>query len=282
MSDAVFQSGTVLKRDVTAFIRDAFINAGWQQVSTDLVNDGYIFYSTGEDGNKETYIRMRATGTSRFDASDTGYEIDFWTLKGYVPNPGGSGTGTMTIGTAFTAAMVMGVSNLTFNTTAQYFIHTNRDRMILFLEWPSSLGDYKTHVLYLGSATTFYPETQGQSNTIMASNLYSSTWNNLIYLQNNNLNTLNTYQTMSWYYTLANTNPDREGKLYFSELYFGDTLEGYRGKIEDIYLLPTANVIWKDEIVVDTQRYRIMVPQVYGSPWYNSFPPSPYMAIRIA
>jgi hypothetical protein len=289
----VFRTGTVEKQNIFQFMIDELTAAGWKQISTSIANDGYVFYSTGKTGNKKIYLNMRPHPTNGFNVLAQGDRFCIRGVKSYIPNPSESGPGTFEfrIGNASTwydLALISyyGGTAIPLSVQFKYYVYTDLDKIILFLEAPAYLGmPPKCAMVYLGAANSFCIENQGQNSTFLSTGYYYyfSTTVNFVGSVKDESGAAKTYAQGDFRYQAAPINPDAHGTYYLSPLFLGDSTEGLRCVFEDFYVLPNSNSLSHgDEIVIDYTVYKVIKVNAYGNSYWYSNLPETTLAVRIS
>jgi hypothetical protein len=276
----LFTTGTVNKGGLFNTLNTQLVTAGWVQISTDVAGDGYVYFSSGQDGNQRLFINFKdGATTTGFVGNNTGAYVQVRNLLNYIPNAGGTGPGTVTAqpNAWYNIALTPSNASLTLTTPYTYYISTNKNRMILFLQPPVFAGT-NAYCWLQGSLAMLAAENNGQNNVTLSTCTQLTT--NAVLFASNTAGA-SAYQSMLWYYTLPPSNPDVTGKYHITQLYVGSATEGYRAKLDDLYILPNKNVINGDSITIGSEIYQVIYTELWGSGYVNSFPTN-YFAIRIS
>ena len=84
------------------------------------------------------------------------------------------------------------------------------------------------------------------------------------------------------FYMLTPKNPDVNGNYNISELYFGNTNIGLRGKLDTFFILPNQNIVNKDTLTVNTTTYKVFITSTFaGVTTFDNFPTTAF-AVKIA
>jgi hypothetical protein len=290
---SVFRTGIVEKQNIFQFMVDELTAAGWQQISTSIATDGYVFYSTGKAGNKKIYLNMRPHPTNGFNVLVQGDRFSIRGLKSYVPNPAGSGPGNFefrwasaTVWYDFALISYYASTSIPLSVQLKYYVFTDLDKIILFLEAPPYLGTPpKCAMIYLGAANSFCVEDQGQNNTYLSTGIYYYIGTNVYFVGSvkDESGTYKSYVQGDFRYQAAPKNPDAHGTYYLAPLFLGDGTEGLRCVFEDFYVLPNSNSLSHgDEIVIDYTVYKVIKVNAYGNSYWYSNLPETTLAVRIS
>jgi hypothetical protein len=278
MADYLFQTGTCLKQDLYETIKGIMVSAGWTNISTNYATDGDVMYSTGENNDKTLFFQMRDTNASAANSIKT---TDYNVMSYRLPNVFTAGTGTYPTGTAGTSertvaneawkVMYIAPTATVINrtTTITYRYNCNKNRLIFIVEYPE--GTAIAPVLnYIGIPDIVYGSDTGSRGLIVATTGGASAAN-IVQITNAVAELPNdtASSTRAVYCQLSAKNPNTSGKYMMSEMYYGNTTEGMRGKITGVFALPNQNILNGDTITVGTKQYRVIVA---GSLNYNSFP----------
>jgi hypothetical protein len=290
MPDYIFSTEQVAKKDFYNWFLNKMIEAGWRNISSKPDTDGDVLQSTGEDGNRNLILNVRPGNTNGYTGigsnpiTTTDYNVmSYRLLNDYTPGAAGtSGTSSRPLASrAWEPFYVVPTSaQVPKDTMLTVRYNVNKNRMIMLIETPSAVG-VAPILYYIGLPDETYcsePNSRGLLVAATAYNKYSGsvhisdTVGELASIGATAGISNNTYQT------LAPKNPNASGKYVISDIFYGDSTIGFRGKLTGVFALPNQNVLNGDIIKIDTKQYYVAVCQSAG---YNAFG-SLALAIQIA
>jgi hypothetical protein len=258
---SIFTTETIPKSTVYQRIKDLLVGAGWANISSKPSTDFDVFYSKGVADDKELYFQLQDSGFST-----SGSTISARLINKYTPGAEGvAGTfDSIKTGEAFKnlypVAYSPGIgvpadSMITFSYTV------NLDRIIFVCEPPLSLGIYP-NIVYLGAMSLYGTEVNSRS-VILSQTLYIAAFANsnsvvvsgLSYTDTSPTTFLTTYRinTLSEY----NNNDVR----MLSEIAVGSANEGFRGKLDGLYVLnvnSSTRTAYGDILTDGTNTYKVL------------------------
>lgn len=271
MADIIFSTGTCKKKDTITTLVNLMKTAGWQDVSSNPTTDFIVLKSKGEAGNKDLFIQFRAGNTTNASPIDTtDYNVASYRLmESYTP--GASGV-TGVFGRPTEAWRVLYIAPTTAlisqEVTMTYYYHANKDRIIFVVETPESLA-YGPVTHYFGLPTSFVNE-PGSRGVVAVSSAYGVTANTVLVTNAaGELPPDAASSTRIIYATLPPKSPNSAGKHTPVEMFYGNTTEGVRGKLDGVYVLPAGGVNNGDTLNVGIKKFRAVVNGVGST---NSFP----------
>jgi hypothetical protein len=256
VADYIFQSGSCLKSQLFANIKNILISGGWTDISSNPATDFMVFQSSGESGNQNLVFQLRDTNTSNTNSvSTTDYaqgSIRF--ISTYTPAGAGQ-AGTFgraaEVWKPFPTASYSSTAVSSPSSTINYRYHVNKNRLIIYFEYPIP---YAPSFQYIG-----IPDIQYASEPASKGLLQAGTG-----LANNTVNVTDAAGeaasqsasvTRTAYFQTTPKNPNSAGKYHLSEVFIGDANEGYRFQLTGIYIAPIAGLINGDTFVIGTKRY---------------------------
>jgi hypothetical protein len=283
-TDYVFTPGTCAKKDFYGVLTAALITAGWTNVSSLATTDYEVYTSTGNTGDRSLVLNLRkgSTATPANDVSTTTYcQFSFRFPTMYTPGTSGV-AGTFVrpdVWRDVYIAPVAAAGQLAMDTTYNYKIYADKNKIIFSIEFPPATG-YAPIFVYLGLPDTLYcTETSNRGMVYVSTTNFGLTAANLLIADTpTGMGSLATCYVQPTICTLAPKNPNNSGKYTVSDIYYGSATEGVRGKLDGVVALPSTSVLTADIITVDTYQYYVLNCHVLGT---NSFP-SAAVAIRIA
>ena len=283
MADYIFSKGTFLKREGFRNIVNQFKSAGWVDVSSNPTADFVVLNSKGESGDKDLFIQLRpfetVEATNSTETTDFNI-ITYRLIEKYTPGATGvSGTFERPTETWQKIHLVPLATVVNKDTELTYHAHVNKNRMIITIESPPTVN-LNAITYYIGLPDVTYTTESGSKGLVVPSTFYPRT-NGVIHVSNSADGTPNetTSTTRTIYCTLSPKNPNSAGLFTFSEMLYGSTTEGIRGKLSGLFALPNGGVNTGDIIKVGMKEFRIIVNQQTST--YTSFPTATF-AIQIA
>jgi len=270
----MFTQGTCLKKELYGKIKELMIGAGWENISSDPTNDFDVMYSTGEAGDKKLVVQMRATAINGLNSiEDTNFATASLRLIGsYTPGTAGkAGTVDRTSETwrALAIAPIATTATVDKETQVIYRYDVNKNRIIFNIEYPLALN-LSTTTFYIGIPDdTYCSEPNSRGLLFVTSTSAPGALSVLVTDSAGEVAPVTTATSRSVLCQLSPKNPNSAGSYTLSEIFYGDSSEGIRGKLSGIYALPTQNVLTGDIIVQGTQQYLIVVNQNLGN---DAFP----------
>lgn len=280
MADIIFSAGTCKKKETITTLVNLMKAAGWQDVSSNPTTDFFVLKSKGEAGNKDLFIQLRPgslTNTNPVDTTD--YNVASYRLiESYTPGaPGVAGV----FGRPAEAWRALYIAPTTAlinqEVTMTYYYHANKDRIIFIAETPESLA-YGPVTHYFGLPTSFVSE-PGSRGVVVVSSAYGVTANTVLVTNAaGELPSDAASSTRIIYATLPPKSPNSAGKHTPVEMFYGNTTEGIRGKLDGLYVLPAGGTNNGDTLNVGVKKFRAVVNGVGST---NSFP-STTLVIQIS
>ena len=271
MADVIFSAGTCKKKDIIKTMVDLMKTAGWKDVSSNPTTDFIVLNSKGEAGNKDLFIQFRTSAANNANPIDsTDYNVASYRLiEGYTPGAAGAAGVFARPSESWKALhIVPSVSQISQEVTMTYYYHVNKDRIIFIAETPESVNTGPiTH--YFGLPLIFTNDT-GSRGVVAVSSAYSNLANGLLVSNAaGELPSDNASSTRIIYATLPPKTPNSAGKHTPVEMYYGNTSEGIRGKLDGLYVLPAGGLNNGDTLTVGSKTFRAVVNGVGST---NSFP----------
>lgn len=298
MSDFIFKKETMLKSAFYTRIKEILIGAGWQNISSRPSTDLDVFYSEGEDGNRGLYFNMKEfAGNVNVTLSNStqGY-LYFRLIKGYTPSQtiGSAGTFERSTGEPWKAIMI---GATVAQTPITVYYHCNRNRLIAFVEPPSSLFNNSNPAIYfsIGVPDRTFGIKAPKQDLILSGSFFGENAANNVYVTDQADNPRTYSYTMSTFDAFSSL--PAEGKsllinktLFFGETAYGNTTEGVRGILDGVYVVKEPNSyntsFWLsqfkhgDEFIDEEgKRYKIFL-STSNAAYYSSLS-SKYFAFRI-
>ncbi|AEO93630.1 virion structural protein [Bacillus phage G] len=271
MADAIFSKGTCKKKEILTTMITLMKAAGWNDISSNPATDFFIMHSKGESGDKDLFIQFRHGSTSNTNPIDTtDYNAaSFRLISEYTPGAQGV-AGTFERPSESWRNFYVAPTTTLINSEVMmtYYYHVNKNRIIFIIETPESLS-FAPATHYFGLPTSFVSEPKSRG-LIAASSTYAVTANN-VYVTNaaGELPSDTASSGRTVYSAMPPKSPNSSGKHTPVEIYYGNTTEGIRGKIDGLYVVPAGGINNGDTLTVGTKQFRAVVNGVASS---NSFP----------
>lgn len=270
----VFVKGTCLKSDLYDTIKNAMIAAGWQNVSSNAGTDYDVLTSTGETGDKQLVFQMRplpvAGGTASVITGNN-HAASIRLVGGYTPGTGGV-AGTFDRTTAaepwralYFAAAATSVT-IDKGTTVSYVMFVNKNRVVVNISYPPAIN-VPPCTIWIGMPDDTYCSEPRSRGLLLACSANSSGALSTIQATDNAGELASSASSVprNFYTRLAPKNPNSAGKYTISEIFYGDDGEGVRGKLTDVFALPSQNILHGDTITVGTRDYFVIVNGTSGT-----------------
>ena len=227
--------------------------------------------STGEDGTKNLHVQLRASATNNTNPTDTtDYNVASYRLiEGYTPGASGAaGTFNRPSEAWKNLYIVPSTSTVNGEVTVTYYYHVTKNRIIFIVETPETLAfGPVTH--FIGLPLSFVSE-PGSRGVVVASSAYGNAANAvLVSNAPGELPSDTSSSNRVIYATMPPKSPNSAGKHTPVEMFYGNTTEGIRGKLDGLYVLPAGGVNNGDTLNVGSKVFRAIVNGVGST---NSFP----------
>lgn len=274
MSKYIFTTGTCLKSEMYDTIKNTMISAGWANVSSNPNTDFDVMTSTGEDGTRKLCIQMRPLHTNGSAGSSVitsdGNMASYRLVGGYTPgNAGSAGTFLRSSESWELLCITPSATSMPKETTLNYKFNANKNRVIFVIEYPLPFN-VAPLVFYIGLPDIVYtsePDSRGllviSTSSFKASN-YVHITEAVAEMPPNPASTTRPIQC-----TLSPKNPNSDGKIMLSKMYYGNATEGQRGMITGIFALPNSGISTGDIVTIGTRKFYVVVAQSYNT---NGFP----------
>lgn len=251
----------IAKGSVYQRIKDLLISAGWQNISSKPTTDYDVFYSTGENGDKTLYFQMKDTSNT---AATTGCYIDIRLINKYTPGDAGvAGTFDRPSETWRNVYLFTNIS-VNYDAPVIFSYQVNKDRIIFFADPPLPIhqGGCTGNIVYLGSPFLFEAEPNCRSMSL-AQTLYNSTTiaaSNYVLSTNQPYSDLGATEALLTYKITPSAEYNNSDKRVMSEIMYGNTSEGVRGKFDGFYALhPGITRTGHGDILTDgTSTYKVV------------------------
>lgn len=288
MSKYIFQSKTCLKSEIYNTIKEIMIAAGWQNITSSYASDSDVMYSTGEDDTQDLalYVNIKPSRTSDEANSIelTDYNVASYRFpEAYTPGDVGSpGTFTRTISSEPWKYMYIAptASTISKSVTVTIKYHCNKNRIIFAIIYPDASG-IAPMITYIGIPDEIYVNTTGSKDMLFATSS-GGVSNSSVQISDDVMSMpRRAYSSArNTYVQLPPKQVNADGKVIMSEIFYGSTSEGLRGKLTGIYAIsPSATVLNSGNIItIGSDQYLVLV---CGSLSYNSFQ-TLYLAIQIS
>lgn len=275
MADYILQEAKCTKAELFSKFIGLLIGAGWKDVSSNPTTDFVVLNSTGESNDKDLFIQFRPTNVSNSQPIETTLYgvMSYRLINEYTPNEnmGTAGTFGRTTAEAWKPLYIAQstTANLPLDLELTYRYHVNKNRIIFLIETPESMNLLPV-LWYIGlPMNTFTSEPKSRGVVAMSS--YYSGYSNSVHISDAvaEMPSLTTSTSKTNYCALPPKSPNSAGIHTPSELLYGDTSEGLRGKIDGIYFLPANSISNGDTLSLGSKRFRA---SVLASGSNNSFP----------
>ena len=291
MSDFVFISETVQKGNLYNRIKEILIENGWRNISSRPSSDGDVFFSEGEDGKRKMTFRMKdylgslTTGNAASGMSNSvNSNIDFYLVKSYTPGtPGNAGV----FERAGVNVMDIRISNanLALNATMTIYYHCNKNRLVMVMEYPPRQKSTSGAFFFIGMSDRLIGRELADTAPILSANYIRGSSG--VWATHQADSTRVAPYELTPYTSLVDsaTFPglSLNGEAFFSDIVYGSTVEGIRGVIDGIYVLPANIPAQNGDIITDEEgkEYRFIKLDTHGYAYFSPIPTHDNIMIRV-
>lgn len=271
-------TGTVAKSQLISTIINNIISSGfWSNVAS-APADGYVLKSLGSSGSDALFVIFNDTALAG-TASAQNFVANI--AENYVPGDPGI-AGAFTNKSADANCYICSNTGIDLNTKMDYWVEVTADRIVLAVQTIDAIG-HPPAVFYFGLPIRLFTVDSGsnQTMTILGSNVtgFNAVANQVKCLKDV---TGTLWPAYTEFYMLTPKNPDVNGNYNISELYFGNTNIGLRGKLDTFFILPNQNIVNKDTLTVNTTTYKVFITSTFaGVTTFDNFPTTAF-AVKIA
>lgn len=264
MADYILQEAKCTKAELFTKFIDLLKGAGWTDVSSNATSDFIVLNSKGESNDKNLFIQIRNTNVSNAYPTDTSlYGIwSYRLINGYTPNAnvGTAGVFERTAETwrpLYIAQATAGTLPLDLELTYRY--HVNKNRIIFLVETPEAMN-LAPCLFYIGLPMNTFTSEPKSRGVVVMSNYYSG-FSNSVHVSDAvaEMPSLTASATRTNYIALPPKSPNSASIHTPVELFYGDTSEGYRGKLDGIYFLPNSSINNGELLNLGSKRFRASV-----------------------
>lgn len=286
----IFTPGSCLKKDFYGTICSLLLGAGWQNVTSNYTTDGDVFISSGNTNDKALIINIRKTETANVtDVTTTnGVQCSIRFPSTYTPGtPGTSGVFTrpglwhmLPIGPINTGSAALNNCGA-LDTVYNYKVYVDKSKIIYSIEYPLGIN-LDCVLIYVGLPDSIYTPESKNNGMVLVSSCYNSGGPASVFVADSpdGIGSTSDGYPLAMYAVTPLKNPNTSNKYILSEIAYGNAIEGLRGKLDGIYVLPNGTMRTGMLIKCGLETYYV-VQQVTGG--YGGFGyPSANMAIRIA
>ncbi len=273
MAEYIFQEGKCAKSELFGKIVDLMINAGWQNISSNPTTDFVVLNSKGESNDKDLFIQLRGasiTNTNNVETTLYG-ACSYRLIAGYTPNANSGTAGTFarsSEGWKVAYLAPSSTANLPLDLQMTYRYHVNKNRLIIIIETPEAMTLMPVMWYFGLPMETYTPEPN--SRGVIAATSYSASQAGIhITDAVAEMPSLSASTTKTVYCALPPKSPNSSMIHTPVEMLYGDASEGYRGKIDGIYFLPTNSINDGDYLNLGSKRFRATQLATSGN---NAFP----------
>lgn len=275
-NEIIYSTVQIEKKDLFDTIINLMKGEGWEDISSNSTSDFIVLHSKGIDGDKDMYIQMSDAyaNTQTYSMKTTGYSSMQVRLAGkYIPGEGSTaGSFEKTSEPwrlVWAAQQPYNSAALPANAMITLYYYVDKNGFVGYVDTPQTIT-LRGNLIYLRNPEIEYcPSTASNGLVIyhsegMLAERYSD--------NTANTNAKNSVQ-LTQYCILSPTNPNLNGEYAMSELLLGNTSEGVRFKINELYFLPAKNILHGDEINVGDEVYKVF--SIYTGL------PSTFIAMRV-
>lgn len=267
MSDFIFTTEQVTKKNFYTRLKQIMIAASWQNISSKPSTDYDVMYSTGEAGDKKMIINLKefdSTATYSAISNSTQRGIDIRWATGYTPGLGGA-AGVFTRASGW---YLHHIAYQPFSLDSEFTIHyhCNKNRMIIFNEYPShNSSNYNFgSFIFIGMSDRRIAKEYETTPLLVASSALYST--NMRITDQPDNNRSDPYSQIR-YFNEAPRATSVNGTVFMSEIAYGHTDEGIRGFLDGIYAVRSDVPAVSGDILVDSnlREYRLLQMDLLNS-----------------
>lgn len=252
---SVYQ-GVVPHTELPIKIDEILTAEGYQQVSSNIESDGYVYKSNGIDGKKEMYVYVKTLNSN---------SLIMGINEKYTPsNPGLSGTFSSV---GYEKDFVVWNSSFSSQNVVNYILNVNKDRIIFYAEGELFNTSRRDTITYIGLPARYDDKdiTSDFAGIIGTSNSYgSSAW----YALRNIANVpISNYSTTMYSMNKSLTWGE---EIFASPIFLYRSDEGMRGELEGLKIVSSdsANrLVHRDVIIKDGKKYMFIVLTSQSSPY---------------
>lgn len=167
MTEVVFKSVQLQKKDFYDWLKTEMTNVGWRNISSRPASDNDVFHSTGESGQDNLLIKMKEYYNTQSTTliSNTGVYFSAMPLSSYTPgNTGVAGVMYPSGGYIVCRLCERALVPETFMTV---YYNINKDRVVIIIEWALYTGEDSTFLL-MGKPTNTIAKTTEITKTVVA------------------------------------------------------------------------------------------------------------------
>lgn len=285
-TDYIFTRGTVAKNGVFDLIVNSLTAAGWQPVASLPSADGTVLKSTGNNEDKALIINIRDTNAANANSvKTTNYNTMSYRLQDtYTPGAVGVAGVFGRPSLAWTALdivpTVATTGTLAQDTTLTYSVYADKSKIILALEYPSATN-YSPLLIYLGAPDSIWASDSLNTGCLLATTVNATSTASSLYICNTSdgMGSVTAPYTLSTYSLVPPGDPNMGGKRMVASIYYGNTSEGYRGKLDGIKCLLNSKINTGDTVTIGAETYYTLVCHSQGN---SSFPTGVALLIRTA
>lgn len=300
MTDIIFTYGNCQKSQFYDVILNALLAAGWQNVTSNYATDGDVLKSNGISGDKELYMQIVPYNAAQFGVSagaDTSYSMRtkpyaIWAYRQQKKyTPGASGTaGTFSNPSRGFIPFFISPTNGAYSAnsasypidlTVEYYIHTDKNGLILFSKMPDTYSRSWGMAYYCLPHTLYAKCDGGRGMTAITSNSSSAVWvGNVGFMADYpddgggaDTSGANYYNVTPLSIRPTTYSPNQNGKFFFSEIYTHNDSYGMIAKLDGLLGTFRGGISNGDTLSVDGKNYVLVNTTKYPDPYqyYNDY-----------
>ena len=283
MSDFIFSSETIKKKNLYVRIKELLTEAGWENISSRPSTDFDVFYSDGEDGGLEMYINLREYSDSAARSiSNSNYtEIGFKLPRQYTPSENIGTAGTYVRPDSWKSTRLSVSNNIPPESDIIIHYHCNLNRLTLLVEYPPAISHLSTGGYFIiGCSDRLLGKVRPRQECAVFITQHASNSIGSGYITDIPDNPANSAPLAYTYDALQIRSFTEQGKVLFSQVVYGGTYDGIRGVLDGIYTINDAipapattnyhslNKFKNGDEILDKDGKRYRVLEVYS---YNNY-----------
>lgn len=287
MSDFIFSSEIIKKKNLYIRIKEILTEAGWQNISSKPSTDFDVFYSDGEGGGKEMYLNIKEFSdvVSRGISNSNFTEIGFRIPRQYTPSANIGDAGTFVRPDTWKNMRFSLSNNISMEADIIINYHCNLNRLVLTVEYPPSISHLsRSSCIMIGCSDRLFGKVKPKQECAVFSTYHPISTAGVGFIADVPDNPANSSPYVYTYDASRIRSITLQGKILFSQLVYGSDADGIRGIIDGIYTLndvvpnpasanyDTLNHFKNGDEFIDKDGKRYRILEIFNYNNYSSFP----------
>jgi hypothetical protein len=274
-----------MKSEIYDLIINKLIAAGWTNVSSKASTDYAVLTSVGNTGDKSLIINLRdipAAGTAANTVKTSAYcQMSYRLQSSYAPGAvdvaGVFGRPALAW-TDLYIAPVAASGQVPADTVVNYKVYADLSKIILAIEYPNPTG-YSPILIYIGQPDTLLSlDSENRGMLVGATNSATTASSVMVCNTSDGMGSVAAPYALKTYAFLPDGDPNNSNKRMVSSIYYGNALEGYRGKLDGVKCVLNTKLFTGDTITIGAETYYVLTCHTQG---ITSFP-SQALLVRTA